>query len=616
MNKTKEQWLIKVMVLVFLGIALIQLLLGRGEIERVGIAVLCYGTLYAGFRWGPGTGTAAGTLLGLVAFLLQRDVLWMAGLAAGGLLAGAFCRLGRLGSLVALACGVWGIETWQTGTLSGGTMGQVMTAGVLFVLTPESMLRIRRSPKKEQKEMDGLRRKQLEETADSYGKLARSLSELKPEPEQIDGEQVRQAMEKSCNLVCGDCRSCRLGNREWEQVNIRSLSHTFETSHGIRPEDLWEDFEKECPRSQQYLEALGDCLGSSPCADGWKGRFLESREAASLQFREIEKTLNEMANKLDQAEDVTDRYERRIRQVFRQKGLVIKNLLILKEEEKRLEVFLTLRGSEGKCVTVREITNILGHQLSRAMIPEEGGRTVVGRETCEIHFMEKPSYRLLSGMAKATKKREEWSGDTFSCHLLPGQQMMLCLSDGMGSGREAFLESRAVVEFLEELMDAGFSPERAISMLNGLLVVQQDDRPVTLDLGIVDLYTGQARFYKQGAVSTFLIRNREVLRIDAGALPLGMDCRACPSATEVALGEGDRIVMVTDGVLEALPGEDKEQAMCRFLENHKGNHAGELADDILSACLTGDREAMDDMTILVGGLWQDSGIFANRKAVS
>ena len=37
------------------------------------------------------------------------------------------------------------------------------------------------------------------------------------------------------------------------------------------------------------------------------------------------------------------------------------------------------------------------------------------------------------------------------------------------------------------------------------------------------------------------------------------------------LWEGDRIVMVSDGVLDALPGDDKEQAMQQYLEERGGD---------------------------------------------
>ena len=54
--------------------------------------------------------------------------------------------------------------------------------------------------------------------------------------------------------------------------------------------------------------------------------------------------------------------------------------------------------------------------------------------------------------------------------------------------------------------------------------------------------------------------------MEAGQVPAGILSEAEPVMLSRKLWDGDHIIMVTDGVLDALPGEDKEQAMCQFLE--------------------------------------------------
>ena len=48
----------------------------------------------------------------------------------------------------------------------------------------------------------------------------------------------------------------------------------------------------------------------------------------------------------------------------------------------------------------------------------------------------------------------------------------LCLSDGMGSGIEAFKESEIVVELLEQFLESGFSQETAARMVNSALLLK------------------------------------------------------------------------------------------------------------------------------------------------
>ena len=377
-----------------------------------------------------------------------------------------------------------------------------------------------------------------------------------------------------------------LGN--WEEMQRQKLQDTAQT-YGKLAQTCDAFHEKD------HLEGG---------ADGWKNRFLESREAVSLQFREMEKTLKEMAAQLDQAADVTTVYEKPIRGSLRRHRLQCKRLLVLEDGDRR-EVYVTVCSGRSGCVTAREVSESVGKTIHRRLRPAEGGRTIVGKEPCTLRLVEDTRYRLLSGMARQCKEEEELSGDNFSCHELPDGRVMLCLSDGMGSGSQAFLESQMVTELLEELLEAGFSVERAIYMVNALMLVQEEQNPTTMDLALVDLYTGRARFYKQGAVGTFIRRGDQVLQVEPGALPMGIDCEAAPACSRVQLQEGDMIVMLTDGVLDALPGEDKEGVLCEYLSHTKKNNARELAEDVLQmARACGDGGARDDMTVLAAGFWK------------
>lgn len=55
--------------------------------------------------------------------------------------------------------------------------------------------------------------------------------------------------------------------------------------------------------------------------------------------------------------------------------------------------------------------------------------------------------------------------------------------------------------------------------------------------------------------------------MEAGEVPMGILSGVEPVLMSRKLWEGDRIVMVSDGVLDALPGDDKEQAMQQYLES-------------------------------------------------
>ena len=69
--------------------------------------------------------------------------------------------------------------------------------------------------------------------------------------------------------------------------------------------------------------------------------------------------------------------------------------------------------------------------------------------------------------------------------------------------------------------------------------------------------------------------------MEAGEVPMGILSGVEPVLMSRKLWEGDRIVMVSDGVLDALPGDDKEQAMQQYLESVEEMGPQELADQVL-----------------------------------
>ena len=69
------------------------------------------------------------------------------------------------------------------------------------------------------------------------------------------------------------------------------------------------------------------------------------------------------------------------------------------------------------------------------------------------------------------------------------------------------------------------------------------------------------------------------------------------------LWDGDRIVMVSDGILDAMPGAEKEAAFTDFLAGLPVAGPQETAEMIMAFALSFDGEPRDDMTVLVGGIY-------------
>ena len=212
---------------------------------------------------------------------------------------------------------------------------------------------------------------------------------------------------------------------------------------------------------------------------------------------------------------------------------------------------------------------------------------------------------MLFGISRIPREGEEISGDNYMVkNQLPGQAI-LSLSDGMGSGRMANADSETVMELTEQLLETGFSARAALKLVNTVLLLNgQNERPATLDLCLVDLYSGVMEVMKLGAAASFIMGKSTVEIMESDCVPAGILNPVEPALLSKKLWDGDRIVLVSDGVLDAMPGEYKEEAFRDFLAGLPEAGPQETAEMIMTYALALDEEPKDDMTVLVGGIYE------------
>lgn len=239
-------------------------------------------------------------------------------------------------------------------------------------------------------------------------------------------------------------------------------------------------------------------------------------------------------------------------------------------------------------------------------MPGRGERPIVGDEYCTVTCVEGARYHTLQGVAKIGKDCDRISGDTFLMTDLPGGKKGVALSDGMGSGEEAFQESSMVVELLEELLNAGFPVKTAVQIMNTALVIGREDvRFSTIDVSLFDLYSGSCELVKAGASTTYIKRGSQVESVRSATLPIGVIQDIEIDITTKELESGDFVIMVTDGVIDALSTEKQEELMRRFIQEASTQNPKELAHHILGKVLEYSGEKpVDDMTVLVIGIWK------------
>ena len=202
--------------------------------------------------------------------------------------------------------------------------------------------------------------RRLREMACSLSGLARAFTEEAGSDKRLSFDEGLAAMQTAASMVCGGCSRCNLyetGKKEGSYY-LYYLLRAFEQKGKVDKEDMPRLFHESCRRQEEYLSQLNRNLGRATMNLTWKNRFLESRDAVIVQFREMASILEEFSGQMERALDVTETYEDSVRYLFRRRHMKVENMLMLEYENDQKEAYLTMRTIGGKCVTSRDASDL------------------------------------------------------------------------------------------------------------------------------------------------------------------------------------------------------------------------------------------------------------------
>ena len=192
------------------------------------------------------------------------------------------------------------------------------------------------------------------------------------------------------------------------------------------------------------------------------------------------------------------------------------------------------------------------------------------------------------------------AGDTFDFSL--GRDTLhLSLTDAMGHGVAAALAATLCVGGLRNARSTGASLLEQVSSTNRALVDHAAagglEDFVTGVVGRLDLRAGSLELVNAGHLAPFLIRaGRPVPLALPVDLPLGLFADTEYRSSRVALEPGDRLVFLTDGMLERnAAGVDFDVAIAQTRALHPREAVRALADRVLDEA---GGDLSDDATVL------------------
>lgn len=444
--------------------------------------------------------------------------------------------------------------------------------------------------------------------AESFQGLSQIFYTMSSGKNTYDTGELGQIQNELTGKICANCDSCALC---WERdstplYGILSQMIAGIWSGGVPAEETKEQLQQYCVRSRDMVEEAVRVFERVNLNRAWYHRLLENRQVIAEQLDAMAYIMQDCARE----EEVLDAQEKyalsEIRYRAKEQGIVIEEMHLIETVEGRKRLEVTLKSRMGGCVAVKTFLAASGQVLGCRLRAAADARTFIAKEPAAFTFYEDTHFRSVQGIARQKKDGAQISGDNFSFLELECGAMVLGLSDGMGSGSTACKESEMVLDLVERFLEAGFSVETAIRMMNSAMVMKgENDLYSTVDLCRLNLYSGTANFYKIGAAATFIKRGETVECITSANLPVGAKTQIDIEAKERQLQNGDFVVMMTDGVLEYLHVPKPEETMQEIIESIQTNNPGILAKRIVERVMlfTGGK-VQDDMTVLAACIWE------------
>jgi len=395
-----------------------------------------------------------------------------------------------------------------------------------------------------------------------------------------------------------------LGNRE-RKVNREAVLTDYSKRRLLTYADSFKEL--AAGLSFTYREEEGD-----------RQQVLEKRRLWEKQ-QVICKNMNEMSNILCgvaaeafQLEAIPGRKYKRVIQALHQERLCVTDLFYMqphtdtKSMAERPVLAVRMYATKSCGIRTDEVADMLSVLLDHCFVASATCPYMVDKEEKYYFFVEEPVFMVMPGYAKAIRENESVSGDNYALIESVKGQMTVLLSDGMGSGVKACEDSETVLDLMEKMLEAGYDVDTAMSLVNSTLAVSEEGYNMsTLDVCNIDLYSGMCRFRKMGAAATFLKSNAYVEQIQINSLPLGVFQSRDGESVTRELIENDYIIMLTDGITDALALAGSEELLSSYLADLRETNPKEMAKKILQlALMHSNGRIMDDMTVVVLGIFR------------
>ncbi|MBI4675176.1 MAG: SpoIIE family protein phosphatase [Chloroflexi bacterium] len=198
-------------------------------------------------------------------------------------------------------------------------------------------------------------------------------------------------------------------------------------------------------------------------------------------------------------------------------------------------------------------------------------------------------------------------GDFYDVFVLDADRVGIVIADVSDKGMPAALFMALTRSLVRAEAPRARSPEVVLRRVHRLLLdVAEPTQFVTLFYGVLDLTTRTVTYVRAGHDYPILVRGDETFLLQAPGTILGLldEGELMLHEDQVELARGDRLVLYTDGLTDAVDAAGKDfgrERLKQVLQTHQTASVQAMGDALFDAVRVhqGDADAFDDKTLLI-----------------
>lgn len=277
----------------------------------------------------------------------------------------------------------------------------------------------------------------------------------------------------------------------------------------------------------------------------YKMKLYEMRRLLTDQFLCVGDFLNEFANEINGGRIHDPSRSAALKNTLREGGVYVDSLRYFTDKNGAVtvEVLLIDRPFD---INWKKAQSIISIVTSRRF---ERPEISVNEASTMLTFRQRLPFRLQLGYSQKSARDGAVCGDSVSLAARTECKGFALISDGMGTGERAAVDSRMTAGIMKKLICSGFSFDSAIKIINSALIVRGDEESLaTVDGVEINLFTGKTVFYKAGASASLVRKDDRIASLEKASLPLGILRNTGFSKSTFTAEPGDIILLLSDGV--------------------------------------------------------------------